>query len=243
MALVAEHHLGQMLVNFLEKEGLFLMNSFFKKQLQRKWTWQSPDTMTKNEIDFIITDKKRIFRDVSVINRFNTGSDHRLVRGSLNIDFKLERVRLMKSRLRPTLLQTIVGSEKFQSNLENRFAAVHTTNSVGIDQALENVVGILREEGVRFCELQRKGKKSKFSEETLRLMEERREHPPATLSERQALNKRIGKLVRYDLRCSNTFNRTSDRAKSGIKSVCQIPWEKLSDEADHYGWSSRFFQA
>ncbi|KAI8440552.1 hypothetical protein MSG28_001794 [Choristoneura fumiferana] len=206
----SRNHRGQMLVNFLEKEGLFLMNSFFKKQLQRKWTWQSPDTMTKNEIDFIITDKKRIFRDVSVINRFNTGSDHRLVRGSLNIDFKLERVRLMKSRLRPTLLQTIVGSEKFQSNLENRFAAVETTNSADIDQALENVVGILREEGVRFCELQRKGKKSKFSEETLRLMEERREHPPATLSERQALNKRISKLVRYDLRCSNT--RSIERA-------------------------------
>lgn len=65
-----------MLVNFLEKKGLFLMNSFFKKQLQRKCTWRSPDAMTKNEIDFIMTDKRRIFRDVSVISRFNTGSDH-----------------------------------------------------------------------------------------------------------------------------------------------------------------------
>lgn len=46
--------------------------------------------MTKNEIDFIMTDKKRIFRDVSVINRFKTGSDHRLVRGTLDIDCKLE---------------------------------------------------------------------------------------------------------------------------------------------------------
>ncbi|XP_046976516.1 uncharacterized protein LOC124542632 [Vanessa cardui] len=90
----SRNHREQMLVNFLEREGLFLMNSFFKKQPQRKWTWQSPDTMTNNEIDFIMTDKRHIFRDVSVINRFNTGSDHRLVRGSLNIDFRAERVRL-----------------------------------------------------------------------------------------------------------------------------------------------------
>ncbi|KAI8430387.1 hypothetical protein MSG28_000676 [Choristoneura fumiferana] len=63
-----------MLVSFLEKEGLFLMNSIFKKQLQTKWTWQSPDTMTKNEIDFIITDKKRIFGDLERAIEQNRGS-------------------------------------------------------------------------------------------------------------------------------------------------------------------------
>lgn len=147
----SRNHRGQMLVNFLEKEGLFLMNSFFKKQPQRKWTWQSPDTVTKNEIDFIMADKRHIFRDVSVVNRFNTGSDRRLLRGSLNINFKLERSRLIKSTLRPNMLQTAVGSEQFQIHLENRFAALDTTNDV--DEALQQVVGILREEGSKFCQL------------------------------------------------------------------------------------------
>lgn len=200
----SRNHRGQMLVNFLEREGLFLMNSFFKKQPQRKWTWQSPDTMTKNEIDFIMTNKKHIFRDVSVINRFNTGSDHRLVRGSLNINFKAERFRLMKARLRPTLLQTMTGSETFQSNLENRFAAVETTTDV--NQNHEYVVRILREEGSRFCNMQRKGKKSKLSEETLGLMKKRRENPPVTSSAKRALNQEINKHVRRDLRCSNTLD-------------------------------------
>ncbi|XP_046966937.1 craniofacial development protein 2-like [Vanessa cardui] len=71
-------HSGQMLVNFLEMQGVFLMNSFFKKKFHRRWTWQSPDSVTWNEIDFIIADKRQIFRDVSVFNRFNNGSDHRL---------------------------------------------------------------------------------------------------------------------------------------------------------------------
>ncbi|XP_041980242.1 craniofacial development protein 2-like [Aricia agestis] len=92
---------GQMLVNFFEKEGLFLMNSFFKKMPQRKWTWRSPDSVVRNEIDFIITDRKYIFRDVSVINRFNTGSVHRLLRGSLSVCFKLERAHMLRSTLRP----------------------------------------------------------------------------------------------------------------------------------------------
>ncbi|XP_022829298.1 craniofacial development protein 2-like [Spodoptera litura] len=150
----SRNHRGQMLVNFLEKEGLFLMNSFFKKQPQRKWTWRSPDTMTKNEIDFIMTDKKRIFRDVSVINRFNTGSDHRLVRGTLNIEHKFERARLMKSTLRPNLLQTVVGSESFQLKLENRFAVLETTIDADIDQKLDQMVGILRDEGTKMWRAQ-----------------------------------------------------------------------------------------
>ncbi|XP_063635113.1 uncharacterized protein LOC134805838 [Cydia splendana] len=60
---------GQRLADFLEREELFMMNSFFQKPPHRKWTWMSPDGSTRNEIDFIMTDKKRIFSDVSVINR------------------------------------------------------------------------------------------------------------------------------------------------------------------------------
>lgn len=36
-------------LNFLGKESLYLVNSFFKKKLQRKKTWQSPDAVAKNE--------------------------------------------------------------------------------------------------------------------------------------------------------------------------------------------------
>nr|XP_049695954.1 craniofacial development protein 2-like [Helicoverpa armigera] len=70
---------GQRLADFLEKEELFMMNSFFQKPPHRKWTWLSPDGFTRNEIDFFMTDKKRVFSDVSVINRVKTGSDHRIV--------------------------------------------------------------------------------------------------------------------------------------------------------------------
>ncbi|XP_026326312.1 craniofacial development protein 2-like [Hyposmocoma kahamanoa] len=128
---------GQMLVNFLDMQGLFCMNTFFKKKPHRKWTWQSPNGMTKNEIDFKkkrfgisdlgISDKKRIFWDISVVNRFNTGSGHRLVRSTLNIDVKVVRSRMMRSLIHPTLLQTMHSSEAFQLELSNRFALLETT--------------------------------------------------------------------------------------------------------------------
>ena len=93
------NHRGHLLASFMEKEGLFMMNSFFRKREHRKWTWLSPDGATKNEIDFIMSTKRQIFKDVSVINTVKTGSDHRMVRGTLNIKIKLERSRLMRSAL------------------------------------------------------------------------------------------------------------------------------------------------
>ncbi|KAL4708245.1 hypothetical protein ACJJTC_013814 [Scirpophaga incertulas] len=56
--------------------------------------------------------------------------------------------------------------------------------------------GVLREEGTRLCEMQRKGRKSKLSEETLGLMKERRENPPVTSSVKRTINREISKHVK-----------------------------------------------
>ncbi len=42
---------GDRLVEFGSKNNLKIANTFFRKNIQLKWTWQSPDPNTKNEID------------------------------------------------------------------------------------------------------------------------------------------------------------------------------------------------
>uniref|UniRef100_S4NVQ8 Endonuclease-reverse transcriptase n=1 Tax=Pararge aegeria TaxID=116150 RepID=S4NVQ8_9NEOP len=98
-----------------------MMDSSFENWPHRKWTWISPDGFTRNEIDFIMSTKRHVFNDVSVINRVKTGSDHRMVRGTLSINVQLERVRLVKSTLRPTRAH-IQNPESFQLELQNRIA-------------------------------------------------------------------------------------------------------------------------
>lgn len=43
------NHRGNMLSNFLSSEGLFCLNTFYKKTKQRKWTWRSPDGRVKTK--------------------------------------------------------------------------------------------------------------------------------------------------------------------------------------------------
>ncbi|KAH0999393.1 hypothetical protein HUJ04_005968 [Dendroctonus ponderosae] len=53
-----------------------------------KWPWPSPDGEFGIETDFIITNKKQIFRHVTVLNQFSMGSDQRALQEQMNIKFK-----------------------------------------------------------------------------------------------------------------------------------------------------------
>lgn len=74
---------GQKLVEFCEDHRLFVLNSFYQKKPQRRWTWQSPNATTRNEIDYMLSPHQTVVTDVTVLNNFNAGSDHRLVRAAL----------------------------------------------------------------------------------------------------------------------------------------------------------------
>ncbi|CAK1594245.1 unnamed protein product [Parnassius mnemosyne] len=144
---------GQQLADFMKKKGLFMMNSFFQKRPHRKWTWSSPDDSTKNEIDFIMTTRRQMLSDVSVIARVKTGSDHRMVRGTLNLNIKLKRSRLMKSTLRPprALFQS---PETFQLELQNCFQCIEDCNEV--DDMNDRLVETVHAVRAKFCKTRRR---------------------------------------------------------------------------------------
>lgn len=48
---------------------------------------------TKNEIDYIVANKN-IVQNVDVIQRVNIGSDHRMVRSTIKMNFKLKRQKM-----------------------------------------------------------------------------------------------------------------------------------------------------
>ncbi|XP_013144778.1 PREDICTED: uncharacterized protein LOC106108224 [Papilio polytes] len=196
------NHRGHLLASFMEKEGLYMMNSFFRKQEQRKWTWISPDGVTKNEIDFIMSTRKQIFNDVSVINAVKPGSDHRIVRGTLNIDVKLERSRLIKSTLRPAPVH-IQDTENFQLKLQNRFDCLGSS----VDDINDGFVQAIRTVGGKFFKTPRRSSSRKLSDHTLELMKERRDltlHTPEDVKQYRLLNRRISKSIKRDIRQFNT---------------------------------------
>lgn len=50
---------GNMRGNFCNSNRLCIANTLFKKNLGRIWTWLSPDSVTRNQIDYILVKKTR----------------------------------------------------------------------------------------------------------------------------------------------------------------------------------------
>jgi hypothetical protein len=72
------------LIQFTESQNLRTSNSF-KNKLENKWTWQSPDGRTKNDIDFILSDKVEDIVKIAVINNLAFDSGHKMVRATVNV--------------------------------------------------------------------------------------------------------------------------------------------------------------
>ena len=64
------------------------MNTFFKKHPSSNWTWQSPVGRTRNEIDYILNDRRDNIRDVQVATNLKFDIDHRMVRATVTLDFR-----------------------------------------------------------------------------------------------------------------------------------------------------------
>lgn len=195
---------GDMLLNFLHHQGMFQMNSFFKKKPQNKWTWISPDGIVKNEIDFIITDRKYTIQDVEVLNKFSAGSDHRMIRTKVIFNVKMERLKLVpKPNFRRWVPPANVKS--FQDTVEEHLQNEDTENT-HIEQLNRKIVEALKQAQEKCCSKNQKDEE-KLSLSTKTLLEERRQLKDkygTNLPKTRELDKQITKNIRKDIRDYNT---------------------------------------
>ena len=68
------------------------MSKWKRSKMHAYLTWRELGK-PRPEIDYIMTDKPSMVTDVTVINRINIGSDHRIVMGSITLNTRAERGR------------------------------------------------------------------------------------------------------------------------------------------------------
>lgn len=192
---------GHLLLQFLLHHQLAAMNTFFKKPEHRKWTWVSPDSRTRNEIDFIITDKKQIIADVTVLNRLSIGSDHRMVRAKVLLNLRTERSKLVNNngRERWTGVDDVEGYQRtIRENLED-------ADESDLENLNRNIVDSINAAQKKYCSRQTENQ-DKLSNNTKNLMKQRRKllgKYPRHKDELRDLNRDITKAIRADIRNYN----------------------------------------
>ncbi|XP_072401089.1 uncharacterized protein [Diabrotica undecimpunctata] len=162
-----------MLLGSLIRNGLFAMNSFFKKSPQRKWTWASPDGVTKNEVNFVLTNNKDMVHDVTVLNSCSVRSDHRMVRAKIVLNLQKQRYKMI-TKTHPIGWNTIENTTSFEEEI---LRCLETTNIdiVDVETLNDNLIKAIKNAEKKCNTNPRRDKEEKISQETKRLMETRRE--------------------------------------------------------------------
>ncbi|KAL0840884.1 hypothetical protein ABMA28_014685 [Loxostege sticticalis] len=95
---------GQRLVDLAQAHHLKIMNSFFKKGKNKKWTWISANGEVRNEIDYILTNKPQYVADVDTINKLNFNTNHRMLRSRIYIGKPKSKRKHIKPQTRPNVI-------------------------------------------------------------------------------------------------------------------------------------------
>ena len=200
------------------------MNTQFQKKAGRRWTWKSPDGHIRNEIDYIMTDKPSMVTDVTVINRIDIGSDHRMVMGSITLNTRAERRKLVNKNTRTRVDTQMIGTMKntFQLELKNRFTALEEHDDM--DSLNKNMTEMIQQSAMSLAKQTKKQKKSKISSPTRALMKKRREmienNTPSDHIEYVEICKTIKKKAREDIRKHNVDEiRETIEASKSLKKV------------------------
>ncbi|XP_072051799.1 uncharacterized protein [Amphiura filiformis] len=125
---------------------LVIGNTFFTKNKNRYWTWESPDGHTRNQIDFILSSQKGIIQDCGFITKVDIGSDHRMVRAKLHISKRLARLKFIRNEKKGkiTILRLREKRSEFQLELKNRFEGLDI-EELDLDQKYQTISSTVME--------------------------------------------------------------------------------------------------
>ncbi|KAL0860232.1 hypothetical protein ABMA27_010539 [Loxostege sticticalis] len=219
---------GDKLMELAFENHMKIMNSHFKKRDTRRWTWISPDGRYKNEIDYFLTNRPKLFDDCGTIANLNFKSNHRMLRASLNISTALKSNRPFKAKSKTSNKPENIATtkEKLRSITEESFGNLSTQQKYNIfHEALT-----ARDETSN----QDKSKaKAYISEKTKRLLE-KRSKSIATANKTKSIRDQIGKLskeINTQLRKDREHHRLNTfesyiKKTGGIKKAIKV----LSDK-------------
>ena len=206
---------GDRLISFALENKLAILNSFFKKKKSKKWTWISPNGLYTNEIDFILTNNPKIFKDNNVLNNLNFNTNHRMVRAVLGENAQ------KKTRKHYGKHVAIIQEENKDILISNLEQALHSEEeNIPIQEKYDRFILKLKNETNK---INANTKRNKISEKTKHLLLQRKDLLKNKRDKEKfkliaEISKKINEQIRKD-RKSNRLNtiRLHIEKTGGIK--------------------------
>ena len=114
-----------MLIDFCERNGLIVTNTWFKKPVRKLYTWKAPGDWSRHQLDYFLV--KHRFRnsvkDVQTLPGADIDYDHNLLVAKVCTRLK-KIIRFQKSRPRWDLEKLSAERQRVQDTLEEQLGAI-----------------------------------------------------------------------------------------------------------------------
>ena len=167
---------GERLVEFCIKHKLVICNTWFEQRENAKHTWSAPDGRTKNQIDYIMINKRyrNSIKNAKARPGADCGSDHNPI--VIDIKTKLKRVKKSKSTRKKWNVSNLdqeVIKERYKQESERLIYTAHHGESV--EKIWKNLKeGLIKTANAVCGKSTKTGKQNWITVEILNKMEERR---------------------------------------------------------------------
>ena len=172
-----ENERGEKLLNFCLNNNLVIANTMtYKRKAKHQWTWESPDGVTKNQIDYVLVNKKwrTSITSCRAFPGADIGSDHQLLLAGVRIKLKRQRMQKKVKRFNISKQKDNLIKDQFEVTVGGRFNVL-LEQQQSIEEMWKNTKEILceaAEEVLGFKESE--ARKPWISQEVLDLSDRRK---------------------------------------------------------------------
>ncbi|CAG4933715.1 unnamed protein product [Colias eurytheme] len=217
---------GTRLIQYAQEYNLKIINTMYKLKPKNRWTWISPNRNTRNEIDYIMTTKHRLITKYEVLPSFPFGSDHRLIRVTMDLKSK-KKSRRNFSNL-SNKLKTLPEQELYLSNLSKFIPDLLTAQNIyNAQEYYQEIIHYIKSS---LSNIKVSQKNKILSEKALELMKQRstlQNKPKLNKSDKENL-KKLYKLTNREIKkCYDTYRITTiqrqlDNSRSAKKAFKEL---------------------
>ena len=168
----------------------------------------------------------------------NVGSDHRLVRGTIKTNTRIEGCKTMRTRKSKVSIEVILLKEKFHLQLQNRFEVLSESEEY-VEDMVSTITNAIQESALDTAGRHREQKNEKLMTKTKHMLKRRREMNergiPRTNIEYTEICKTVRNLLRDDIRNIMGVKKAVETGKGLKKSTTKeehkviIPSLKVKD--------------
>ena len=188
---------GEMLVDFCREFGLVVTNTWNEQREEERHTWISPDGRTKNQIDYILIDKR--YRNSVTKSKArpeaDCGSDHNPV--VADVETKLKKIRNVKRTKRWNLIKLEMEANRteFQERMSEKIDSIGDLQD--INDVWEKLKKSIHDTAEEICGREKmKPKQNWMTQEILEKMEERRQQKNLNTIRYRELHREIKRMCR-----------------------------------------------